>query len=107
MSDYPQNSAQRLYEGLPEIYRNKDEAANGDLKNYLGSLGEVLDLTRHTLEQRYADSFPDAGQRKINAKTGSFLISRSCWPLIYNRHIRMDSGPRSLMLCAGPKEKVP
>ena len=61
MSDYPQNSAQRLYESLPEIYRAKDQAANSDLKHYLGALGDVLDLTRHTLEQRYADSFPNAG----------------------------------------------
>ena len=65
MSAYPKNSADRLYQSLPEIYRERDsEFPDGDDRNdhlyqFLGALGELLDQSRHTLEQRYRDNFPD------------------------------------------------
>lgn len=65
MTDYHMNSAEQLYNALPQIYRTKDSDPNlppaerGHLKMYLEALGDVLDLTRHTLIQRYNDSFPD------------------------------------------------
>lgn len=65
MSAYRFDSAEQLYDLLPEVYRERDKDApgtpsgGGDLRGYLESLGEVLDLARHTLEQRYDDSFPD------------------------------------------------
>lgn len=65
MTSYPMNSAEQLYALLPDVYRNRDHAKGGDpaddlhLKQYLAAFGSVLDLLRHTLEQRYDDSFPD------------------------------------------------
>ena len=49
-------SGDQLYRLLPEVYRHRD---NGDLRAYLDASGYLLDLIRSTLEQRYADSFPD------------------------------------------------
>ncbi|RKG82610.1 hypothetical protein D7W79_02195 [Corallococcus exercitus] len=46
----------QLYGLLPEVYRTRD---NGDLRDYLGSCGEVLDLVRGVMAQRLADAFPD------------------------------------------------
>lgn len=52
-----------LYALLPEIYRQRDahEPAGdpGHLLRYLDSHGLLLDLVRGTLEQMYADHFPD------------------------------------------------
>jgi hypothetical protein len=64
-SYYPMNSADQLYALLPDVYRNKDRSKGGDpsddlhLQRYLESFGALLDQVRHTLEQRYDDSFPD------------------------------------------------
>jgi hypothetical protein len=41
---------------LPEVYRSRD---NGDLRDYVESCGEVLDLVRGVIGQRLADSFAD------------------------------------------------
>lgn len=46
----------QLYGLLPEVYRTRD---NGDLRHYLESCGEVLDLIRGVMDQRLADSFAD------------------------------------------------
>lgn len=56
MSGNPTPSGDQLYRLLPEVYRHRD---NGDLRAYLDAGGYLLDLIRYTLEQRYADSFPD------------------------------------------------
>ncbi len=61
----PPDSAlgRRLHALLPAVYRNRDrDAAPGrdrHLARYLDACGELLDLIRHTLDQRLADSFPD------------------------------------------------
>lgn len=60
----------RLFELLPEVYRERDNSDrnlnrgsrdryNGDLGRYLAACGELLDALYHTLEQRLADAFPD------------------------------------------------
>ncbi len=65
MTSYPMDSTDQLYRLLPEVYRNRDWSTSGDpaddqhLKHYLQAFGSLLDLVRHTLEQRYDDSFPD------------------------------------------------
>ena len=59
---YRKDSVEILYKNLPDIYREKDKDQNFDLYNYLSAFGLVLDKTRHTLEQRYVDSFPDGGE---------------------------------------------
>ncbi|QSQ22774.1 hypothetical protein JY651_48075 [Pyxidicoccus parkwayensis] len=46
----------QLYGLLPEVYRTRD---TGDLRDYLESCGEVLDLVRGVIGQRLADAFPD------------------------------------------------
>jgi hypothetical protein len=46
----------QLYGMLPEVYRTRD---NGDLRHYVESCGEVLDLIRGVIGQRLADSFAD------------------------------------------------
>ena len=62
---YKHNSGDRLYQSLPEIYREKDrdstlaENQRHHLYDYLQSLGDVLDQTRHTLHQNYLDQFPE------------------------------------------------
>ena len=51
-----------LYNELPEEYRYRDRAEPGelgDLEAYLHAFGEVLDLTRETLEQAYGDAFAE------------------------------------------------
>jgi hypothetical protein len=52
-----------LYALLPEIYRQRDAhepaADPNHLLRYLDSHGVLLDLVRGTLEQMYADHFPD------------------------------------------------
>ncbi len=54
---------QRLFDLLPEVYRQRDHEPQGDradhLKGYLDSHGVLLDRVRGTLEQFYADHFPD------------------------------------------------
>jgi Phage tail protein (Tail_P2_I) len=54
---------QRLFDLLPEVYRQRDHEPPGDradhLKGYLDSHGVLLDRVRGTLEQFYADHFPD------------------------------------------------
>lgn len=65
MTSYVMDSSEQLYGLLPEVYRTRDVERTGDvandlhLKRYLQSFGAILDLVRHTLEQRYDDSFPD------------------------------------------------
>ena len=52
----------QLYELLPEIYRTRDTGSaddTGDLARFLDACGHLLDLIRHTLDQRLADAFPD------------------------------------------------
>lgn len=58
---YRKDSVDILYKNLPSIYRERDKEQGYDLYHYLSAFGHVLDLTRHTLEQRYVDSFPDNG----------------------------------------------
>jgi len=62
------NSGHRLYELLPEVFRNRDNNAfdgdgnlskAGDLARYLDAHGELLDQIKNTLDQRLADCFPD------------------------------------------------
>lgn len=51
-----------LYRQLPEEYRYRDNPVGdeaGDLEAYLHGFGRVLDATRGTLEQLYADAFPE------------------------------------------------
>lgn len=58
-----------LYEMLPEIYRTRDNAEQdrlGDLAKYLDACGEQLDLIRNTLDQLFADSFPDQLEMEEN-----------------------------------------
>lgn len=55
MSPLPGHGA-RLYRLLPALYRERD---NGDLQQYMESLGGLLDAIHATLEQLHADSFPD------------------------------------------------
>ncbi|MER8608696.1 phage tail protein [Mesorhizobium sp. M1233] len=63
MSAYPNASGDQLYALLPEVYRDRDRSPASNalrpLKAYLDAFGEVLDKIRHTLDQRYDDSFPD------------------------------------------------
>mgnify|MGYP001103409534 CR=1 FL=1 len=59
----------RLYELLPAVYRERDNSSrsegrgddryDGDLGRYLAGFGVLLDRTYRTLEQRFADAFPD------------------------------------------------
>ncbi len=49
-------SGEQLYRLLPELYRYRDD---GDLEALLDGFGHLLDMVRNTLEQRYADNFPD------------------------------------------------
>lgn len=53
-------SGKQLYALLPQHYRNRDQT--GDLAAFLDGCGELLDLIRHTLEQRMADAFPDTAE---------------------------------------------
>lgn len=55
-----------LWDLLPELYRTRDGSsrttdtdARGDLARYLDVFGELLDRMRATLDQRFADCFPD------------------------------------------------
>lgn len=52
-----------LFDLLPEIYRERDRTQPPDKawhpKNYLDGHGVLLDRVRNTLEQLYADHFPD------------------------------------------------
>ena len=51
-----------LYRELPEEYRYRDRRKSeeaGDLEAYLHGFGHLLDTTRGTLEQLYADAFPE------------------------------------------------
>ena len=65
MTSYLMDRPDQLYRLLPEVYRNRDRSTSGDLaddqhlKRYLQVFGSLLDLVRHTLEQRYDDNFPD------------------------------------------------
>ena len=56
MSQPSSNFKEELYQRLPELYRTKD---NGDLKNYLFSVGSFMDQIYANLNQRLADNFPD------------------------------------------------
>ena len=52
-----------LYRELPEEYRYRDGAGDGelaDLEAYLHGFGHLLDLLRHTTEQAYADGFAES-----------------------------------------------
>lgn len=60
--DIKTTTGRQLYDLLPEVYRSRDrgEAGDiGDLAKYLDACGELVDLIRHTLDQRLADCFPD------------------------------------------------
>ncbi len=69
---------QQIYEALlPQVYRNRDnnsfDSGNhvtelGDLAKYLDASGELLDLVRHTLDQRLADSFPDNDEGGVSCQ---------------------------------------
>ncbi len=55
-------AGRQLFDLLPEVYRTRDTIdpdARGDLARYLDACGHLLDLIRHTLDQRLADIFPD------------------------------------------------
>jgi hypothetical protein len=55
-------AGKQLFELLPEVYRTRDTIgpeARGDLARYLDACGHLLELIRHTLDQRLADIFPD------------------------------------------------
>jgi hypothetical protein len=62
MTTAPRTRAGRLlYRQLPEEHRFRDRSANdemGDLEAYLHGFGHLLDATRGTLEQLYADAVP-------------------------------------------------
>ncbi|MCP4308643.1 MAG: hypothetical protein GY788_27975 [bacterium] len=59
------SSSDRLYRLLPEVYRDRDrrrtDGRPGEyhLRRYISAFGNVLDLIRNTLDQRYDDCFPD------------------------------------------------
>lgn len=56
-------SGARLWRNLPEVYRSRDGGdrdERGDLARYLDACGELLDRVRSTLDQRYADCFPES-----------------------------------------------
>jgi hypothetical protein len=59
----PSTYGKHLFDPLPEIYRERDRTqppGRADhLRNYLDSHGILLDRVRDTLEQLYADHFPD------------------------------------------------
>jgi len=58
----PPTSAEQLYDLLPSIYRERDhqtDPVDPHLRRYLDSHGVLLDRVRGTLEQLYADHFPD------------------------------------------------
>ena len=59
----PSTYGKHLFDLLPEIYRERDRTqppGRADhLRNYLDSHGVLLDRVRDTLEQLYADHFPD------------------------------------------------
>jgi hypothetical protein len=59
----PSAYGKHLFDLLPEIYRERDRkqppGREGHLKDYLESHGVVIDRVRNTLEQLYADHFPD------------------------------------------------
>jgi len=56
MTQPSSNFKEELYQRLPQLYRTKD---NGDLRNYLSSVGGFLDEMYANLGQRLADNFPD------------------------------------------------
>ena len=59
----PSAYGKHLFDLLPEIYRQRDRTQPprqaDHLRNYLDSHGVLLDRVRDTLEQLYADHFPD------------------------------------------------
>jgi hypothetical protein len=65
--------AELLYRILPSIYRERD--ASGDLRNYLNGCGVLLDQLHSTLQQRYADIFPDSDS--------AFELDSQAWLLPY------------------------
>ena len=56
-----------LYDLLPEVYRERDSektrASRNHLSAYLDSHGDLLDRLRGTIDQMYADHFPDVPQQ--------------------------------------------
>jgi len=68
----------QIYEALlPQVYRNRDNnrfddgnhvTELGDLAKYLDASGELLDLIRHSLDQRLADSFPDNDEGGVSCQ---------------------------------------
>ena len=71
----PEDFAQTLYRVLPAYYRERDES--GDLQAYLQGCGDLLDAVFATLQQRYADNFPD------NPPDGSSQAPAQDWLLPY------------------------
>lgn len=63
----PSAYGKHLFDLLPEIYRERDRTRPagraGHLKDYLDSHGVLVDRVRNTLEQLYADHFPDVPQQ--------------------------------------------
>ncbi|MEM7429945.1 MAG: phage tail protein [Pseudomonadota bacterium] len=62
MSNAPSPSSQQLYSLLPGVYRERDAATTAPdrhLRTYLAAHGMLLDMVRNTVEQMYADHFPD------------------------------------------------
>lgn len=69
MNRFTSPFGQRLFAALPAVYRERDDAERdadlrivryGSLARYLDALGTLLDRHRAAIEQRLADSFPDA-----------------------------------------------
>lgn len=67
------NHAEILYRILPSLYRERDE--KGDLRKFLSGCGLLLDQLYLTLQQRYADIFPDSDN--------SFELDSQPWLLPY------------------------
>src|SRR5258705_13294665 len=63
----PSTHGKHLFDLLPEIYRQRDRAQQSGrtdhLRSYLDSHGVILDRVRCTLEQLYADHFPDVPEQ--------------------------------------------
>jgi hypothetical protein len=63
----PTAYGKHLSDLLPELYRERDRAQPpgraGHLKDYLDAHGVLLDRVRNTLEQLYADHFPDVPEQ--------------------------------------------
>lgn len=67
MSSQPSAYGRHLFDLLPEVYRERDRkqpaGKTGHLRAYLDSHGILLDRVRNTLEQLYADHFPDVPEQ--------------------------------------------